>query len=177
MILSVPGATFGSVLTEIKTERLLLRRPTAEDRPALAAIESDPLTNKFNPDPPTPEKALEKVDGWLVHWAEHGFGYVAVTELDSGEVAGMTGVRRRDFHGEQVLNLGYRFSPRTWGKGYATEAAAAALEWAERELAQFPVVISVNVVNQPSLRVAERLGFTKYTEEEYDGAFSRHYRR
>jgi RimJ/RimL family protein N-acetyltransferase len=177
-ILSDPGATFGDVLTEIKTERLLLRPFTEADRQEMVAIETDPRTNRFRVNPPDEPAAHRMFDAWLAHWRDHGYGYLAVRDHHGPALLGMSGVRLRDFQGEKVLNLGYRFHPSAWGQGYAVEAASASVDWAERELAQAPVLISVNVINKPSLRVVERLGFTNYEEVTYeDGAVVRNFRR
>jgi RimJ/RimL family protein N-acetyltransferase len=176
-ILSDPRASFADVFTDIKTDRLLLRPPAEADRRAMVDIHTDPRTNRFNPAPPDVPAASAMFSDWLAHWAGHGFGYPMVTERGNPEVIGMCGVRWREFHGEKVLNLGYRFRPSAWGKGYAVEAGLAVLEWCARELPSVPVLASVSVDNKPSLRVAERLGFTEYTEEMYEGALSRHYRR
>ncbi|WP_027927242.1 GNAT family N-acetyltransferase [Amycolatopsis benzoatilytica] len=170
-------------VTEIVTERLVLRPFVEADRQAVLEIQTDPETNRFNPRPPDAATTRLTFDSWLAHWAELGYGYLAVRErgkpaaADGSDVIGMTGVRKRDFRGEKVLNLGYRFRPSAWGKGYALEAARAAVEWAEREIPEIPVLISVTVTNEPSLRVVEKLGFTKYQEDVYDGAMSRHFRR
>jgi RimJ/RimL family protein N-acetyltransferase len=176
-ILSDPPVSFAGVFTDIETGRLLLRPLHEADRQAMVDIHTDPRTNRFHPDPPDVPRASESFTSWLEHWAEHGFGYLAVTEPGGAEVLGMCGVRLREFHGEKVLNLGYRFRPSAWGKGYAVEAGRAVLGWRAREQPSLPVLASVSVANKPSLRVAERLGFTEYTEEVYEGALSRHYRR
>ncbi|MEW2507140.1 MULTISPECIES: GNAT family N-acetyltransferase [unclassified Amycolatopsis] len=176
-ILSDPAASVRGVLREIVTSRLVLHPFTEEDRAAVVAIQTDPATNRFNPDPPGTPAGDLLFDSWLAHWAEHGFGYCAVRSHGSPEVLGLTGVRLRLFRGERVLNLAYRFAPSAWGRGYAAEAAGAAVEWAERELPSLPVLISVNATNAPSLRVVDRLGFTRFEEEVYEGAVSRHFRR
>jgi hypothetical protein len=54
---------------------------------------------------------------------------------------------------------------------------AAAVEWAEREIPDVPVIASIMVSNKPSIRVAERLGFKIHTEEEFAGEPSLHLRR
>lgn len=164
------------MLTDIETARLILRPLREEDRQVMVDVHTDPRTNRFDPDPLDVAQASELVTTWLAHWAEHGFGYCAVTDRPAMEVIGLTGIRVRDFHGEKVLNLGYRFRPEAWGTGYAVEAARAILDWCARELPSMPVLASMNVANTPSIRVAERIGFTKYTEEFYGGAPSRHYR-
>lgn len=169
-------ASFYRVFTTVETERLIVRTLREEDRQAMVDIHTDPRTSVFDPDPTDAAQANELVTTWLAHWAEHGFGYGAVTKRDAPEVIGLTGVRLRDFHGEKVLNLGYRFRPEVWGKGCAAEAARGVLDWCARELPLVPVVATVNMANGPSIRVAERIGFARYTEEFYNGANSRHYR-
>lgn len=166
------------MLTEIKTERLLLHPFREADRAEMVAIETDPRTNRHRVNPPDVPAAERLFDSWLAHWREHGYGYLAVRGHEGPALLGMSGVRLRDFRGEKVLNLGYRFHPSAWGKGYAVEAASASVDWAERELAPAPVLISVNVTNKPSLRVAERLGFTKYEEAmDEEGVLVRNFRR
>jgi len=161
----------------LSTERLLLRPLRKGDKRAVLELQTDARTNLFNPRPPSPGEAVDQFEKWLRHWSEHGYGYVAITETGGDEVIGVGGVQAKEFHGEPVLNLYYRFRPGSWGKGYASEAAAAIVEWAEREVPERPLLISVSVANEPSLRVVKRLGFTNYVEEEYMGALSRHFRR
>jgi RimJ/RimL family protein N-acetyltransferase len=162
---------------DIRTPRLVLRPLAEADRANVLEIQNDPRANRFNPHPPTAGETHRKFTYWLTHWREFGFGYLAVVETGSEELIGVSGVQLRDHAGEQMLNLYYRLRPSAWGHGFASEAAAATVDWAERELPQYPVIISVAVDNTPSLRVAERLGFSRYVEADYDGALSRHYRR
>lgn len=139
-------------------------------------LHTDPRMTRFESDPPDTAKAALLVDAWLAHWTEHGYGYCAVTTRTNPDVIGLAGIRVRGFHGEGVLNLGYRFCPEVWGRGYAAEAAQAIVDWRARNLPWMPLVASVNVANERSGRVAERVGFSEYTEDYYDGAHSRHYR-
>ncbi|MDV6263920.1 GNAT family N-acetyltransferase [Rhodococcoides yunnanense] len=169
-------ASFAGVFTDIETTRLILRPLCEDDRSTMVELHTDPRTTRFQSNPPGAAQVDLLFDSWLEHWAEHGFGYCAVTTRSSSDVVGLTGIRVRDFHGEAVLNLGYRFRPEVWGRGYATEAAQAIVNFRARELPMVPMVASVNKANESSVRVAERIGFTDYTEEFYDGAPSRHYR-
>lgn len=139
-------------------------------------LHTDPRTTQFESDPPDAEQVDLLVDSWLTHWAEHGFGYCAVRTRTSPVVIGLAGIRVREFHGDVVLNLAYRFSPEVWGSGYAAEAARAIVDWRARTLPEIPLVASVNTANERSFRVAERVGFTHYREELNDGVRSRHYR-
>lgn len=175
---TVPGVTEqAGMVDEIRTERLLLRPLRESDRARSLEIQLDPRANRFTPESVTPEQAREKFTAWLTHWAHHGFGYFAIIEPETGEFLGTGGVQYRDFDGEDVLNLYYRLKPSAWGNGYATEAAAAAVDWAERSMPDNPVVISVAIGNHASIRVAERLGFTRYSQSLHHGLYSRHYRR
>ncbi|WP_218829149.1 GNAT family N-acetyltransferase [Rhodococcus sp. 05-2254-6] len=164
------------MVTDIETTRLILRPLRDEDRLAMIELHTDPRTTRFQSDSPDAAQVDLLFDSWLAHWTEHGYGYCAVSIRSSPDVIGLAGIRVRDFHGERVLNLAYRFSPEVWGRGYAGEAAKAIVDWRARTLPWVPLVASVNVANERSGRVAERIGFTQYTEEFYDGAHSRHYR-
>lgn len=177
MVIEAAGCdSFAVVFTDIETSRLILRSLREEDRPAMIKLHTDPRTTQFESDPPDAAQVGLLVDAWLAHWIEHGYGYCAVTTRASPDVIGLAGARARDFHDERVLNLGYRFCPEVWGRGYAVEAAKAVVDWRARALPWMPLVASVNVANERSGRVAERIGFTEYAEEFYDGALSRHYR-
>ncbi|WP_236794913.1 GNAT family N-acetyltransferase [Amycolatopsis sp. GM8] len=162
---------------DIRTERLLLRRLTEADRETVVRIQSDPRTNKYNPDLPDVEQSNAKFDSWLRDWRVDGFCYVLVDDLAGDDTLGIGGLQLRRFNGEDIVNLYYRFLPEAWGKGYATEMATAVIAWADREVPEYPVQISVNVTNQPSLNVAKRLGFRTYLETIYEGALTRHFRR
>ncbi|WP_431878133.1 GNAT family N-acetyltransferase [Amycolatopsis sacchari] len=162
---------------EIRTERLLLRPLTEADRAVVVRIQTDPRTNRYHPEPPDAAESDAKFDSWLEDWAAHGFGYLPVRALATGEVLGVGGLQLRTFGDEKILNVYYRFLPEAWGHGYATEMAAAVIGWADRTLPRYPVQISVNVANQPSMNVAKRLGFRTYLETLYEGALTRHLRR
>jgi len=162
---------------EIRTARLLLRPLVEADRETVIRIQTDPRTNRHHPAPPDVAESGIKFDSWLADWAELGFGYVAVIEVATDSVVGVGGVQLREWGGEKILNLYYRFVPEVWGRGYATEMARAVVSWADRTLPQHPVQISVNIDNEPSLRVAKRLGFDTYAEAPFEGALTRHFRR
>ncbi|MBB2936189.1 RimJ/RimL family protein N-acetyltransferase [Amycolatopsis bartoniae] len=164
------------MFSEIRTERLLLRRLTEADRADVVRIQTDPRTNVHHPRPPDEEESDAKFDSWLDDWATHGFGYLPVRAL-SGQVLGVGGLQLRVFGAEEVLNLYYRFLPEAWGRGYATEMAEAVIAWAEEAVPEYPVQISVSVTNQPSLNVAKRLGFATFAETLHEGAITRHFRR
>ncbi len=152
-----------------RTDRVLLRPPTASDLDAAFEIHGDPATNRYNPAGPHRDVARSEAQlaEWLEHWGEHGFGYWAVEE--AGEVVGFSGVRHSVVEGEQVLNLYYRYRPSAWGRGFAREVAREAVAFAAEQLPDLPVVAITTPDNEPSLRVAERSGFVRAETIEHEG--------
>jgi|GEM_PF-556744 len=142
----------------ISTPRLRLREFAAHDAAALAALNSDPevLRHVLHPEP----WSLAKAQQWLAEddtYERYGFGRWAVTEKDSDELIGHCGLKYRPE--QKHVDLGYRFAAKHWGKGYATEAARACLEYGFRELGLRRIVASYIPGNAASLHVLEKLGF------------------
>jgi RimJ/RimL family protein N-acetyltransferase len=147
-------------MTEIRTERLLLRRVDPDDLPVVVEIQGDPATSRYRAKgPTTPDESATMLATWLVDWATHGIGYWAVHEQESGAVVGIGGVRLHVLDGQQALNLYYRFRPAVWGRGYATEMTTATVSWAKRVRPELPVVIVTRENNKEAVRVAEKAGF------------------
>lgn len=89
------------------------------------------------------------VTRWRGHWERFGFGNCSVFEEKTGRLVGNCGLRWMTIRGDRVLNLMYRFHPSTWGQGYATEAAAAQLQWALEQLPSELVVARVGPMIWP----------------------------
>jgi [ribosomal protein S5]-alanine N-acetyltransferase len=146
---------------EIRTERLLLREISeADDWPAVLAYHNDPRYARFNDREAETEddvrRFLHRITEW--HAPEHrGFYNLAVTLRETGEMIGIAGVRQRD-PAQPRGDMGYELSPEHWGRGYATEAARALLDFAFRELRLHRVTAHCLAENTPSVRVLERLG-------------------
>ncbi|MFG0216983.1 GNAT family N-acetyltransferase, partial [Brevibacillus porteri] len=103
------------------------------------------------------------------------FGFFVV-ELN-GTTIGMITLDRRDPERKGHIRpeggereLGYMFLPQAWGRGYATEACAAALDWFADVHPGEPVVLSTQTANEASMRVAAKLGFTEVERFEDYGA-------
>ncbi|MCP2261032.1 Protein N-acetyltransferase, RimJ/RimL family [Streptoalloteichus tenebrarius] len=155
---------------EIRTERLVLRRLVDADLPAMIEVHGDAETNRHNPTgPPTLEEIRENLAAWQRDWVEHGIGYWAIEDAGTGEVLGFGGLRQFDFDGRPELNLYYRFRPTAWGRGYATEMARAAVDWAHAARPEQTVVIRTATTNAAAVRVAERLGFTLLGTRDLEG--------
>jgi RimJ/RimL family protein N-acetyltransferase len=155
----------------IRTERLLLRESAAHDRAAFIELLSCPEVHTYLGGP-QPRNDLER-RAPAVPGRRPG---VFVVDLD-GAMIGVVQFDRRDAErpghvrpqaGE--LELGYQFLPTAWGRGYAAEACAAALDWITGALPGEPVVLCTQTANAASMRLAARLGFTEADRFEEYGA-------
>lgn len=155
-----------AAFTPIETARLLLRAAEPGDGDASFAIHGDPEINRFNPSGATAsrEAATAQLQGWVLEWRVHGFGFWAVRQAGAETVIGFGGLTRRMFRGTPVLNTYYRFAPSAWGQGYATEMAQAALALAGRWLPELPVIVRTRPGNLAAQRVAGKLGLVRAPE-------------
>ena len=143
----------------LRTPRLKLSAPTDTDIDAIFAIHSDARTYEHRPDlaMQTREEATELARAWQANWRERQLGYYVVSTLD-GTTIGFAGVRHSEEADEEVLNLYYRFAPDSQGKGYAKEAAGAAIASARERFPQLPVVAIIDPTNEASIALALKLG-------------------
>jgi RimJ/RimL family protein N-acetyltransferase len=140
----------------LRTARLLLRPYRPDDFEAFAAMQADAEVMRYITavqDRPTAFRAFCANIG---HWAVRGFGPWAVEEVATGKLVGHVGLVR--WEGRPAMEVGYAVYRSAWGKGYASEAAAASLSWAHEVLGARGVVGVIHPANAPSIRVAERLG-------------------
>jgi RimJ/RimL family protein N-acetyltransferase len=145
---------------ELLTPRLRLRCWHPEDEAPMAAINRNrDVTRYLNR--PIDERSVEMFFGQVLeHWNRHGFGPWAVERLDGGGCVGFVGVAYPGFLPAVAHRpeLGWRLAADTWGRGYATEAAAAARDDALSRL-ELPSLISIiHPDNVRSQRVAAKLG-------------------
>ena len=152
---------------EWQTRRLLARKPTPEDRASYHAHFTSPAVEEWLRPPPLPPftaQALDElVEGDCTHWEDHGFGPWTLIEKETGAFAGRGGLAWTSVEGVAEIELPWSIEPRLHGRGLATEAAAAAIEWA-RELDFEQVVALILPANAASQRVAERAGFSREAE-------------
>lgn len=156
--------------SEIRTDRLLLRRPIEADAPFVLALHSDPSAIAHNPADVLTDlaDAHARLAAWSEHWKQ-GLGYWIVEETALSRPIGVCGVKAVDLHGRPSWNLLYRFLPEAWGRGYASEAARASIQAAARVDASRPVVARIRPANSASSRVSEAIGLVRRPDLDLDG--------
>jgi RimJ/RimL family protein N-acetyltransferase len=159
-----------SLPRELRTDRLLLRRWRLEDREPLARMNADPRVMEFFPQVLTREESDAIADRIEAHFAQHGFGLWAVEIPGSVPFAGFIGlsIPRFEAHFTPCLEIGWRLAAETWNRGYATEAARAALDFAFIHLGRDEVVSFTVPANVRSRRVMEKLGMTRNPADDFD---------
>ncbi|MEZ5985261.1 MAG: GNAT family N-acetyltransferase [Hyphomonas sp.] len=163
-------------MTELeKYGSLVLREPGMGDLDRHFEIYGDLRANKHNPAGPlaSPKDSRRMLQAWKDHWWKYGFGNWAVSTGDEPEdVIGFGGLSHRIINGKERINLGFRFAPEAWGKGYATQLGEAALHVAFDQLGLEAVHAFVRPGNLPSIRVLERLNMhqTETMEDVPDAA-------
>jgi RimJ/RimL family protein N-acetyltransferase len=141
----------------IETTRLVLRPLTVGDVDRFVALHADPRVNRFVGSY-TPETALARLEQVERQWAERGHGLFAAELKETGEFLGRVGPQYWEQFDE--VELAWTLRAEAWGRGYATEAAQAALDWAFATLPVDYLTAMIDPANTASQRVAARLGFT-----------------
>ena len=146
----------------ITTDRLLLRRWSAQDVEPFAAICSDPEVMRHIGTGATlsAAQAGASIDRFERAWDENGYGLFAVDLRESGRMIGFAGLSQPDFLPEimPAVELGWRFARESWGNGYATEAARAALEFALGDRGIEAIVSIFQRENRASAGIVRKLG-------------------
>jgi len=143
--------------TIVETERLRLRPYRPDDAEALYAVFADPYARRFYPR----MSEREKIDDWIAwnlqHYEEFGFGLWAAEPRHDPRLIGDCGLTYQEVEGEQRLEIGYHIHAAERGRGYATEAALAVLNYAQRTLGAEFVCSIVDPANAASRAVAGRV--------------------
>ncbi|MFF8398987.1 GNAT family N-acetyltransferase [Streptomyces sp. NPDC016172] len=151
---------------ERRTERLWLRQWREADLDPLAEMDADPDVMRYIGDgsPGTRERTAAALARVRATWDERGYGLFAAEETATGELVGWVGLAVPAFLPEimPAVEIGWRLRRRSWGRGYATEAAREVLAFAfdEGEADLDRVVSICHVDNHASIRVMTKLGMT-----------------
>jgi len=166
----------------IETARLRVQGPRKEDFAAFAAMWARPeVTKEISGEPLPPEESWRRLLRNAGLWPVCGYGYWHVFERESGAFVGQVGFA--DFQRELtppltgMPEIGWAISPDYQGKGYATEAALGAIQWGDKVLSAERMSCIIGVNNAPSIRIAEKCGFSFATTTEYHGSVIKIYHR
>src|SRR5579862_3811563 len=153
----------------MQTDRLVMRRWRDTDRDAYAAMNADPEVMRYFPATLGRAASDASIDRIEALFALQGFGLWALEVTETGEFIGFTGLNPmpEGVPGAGGMEVGWRLAVAAWGRGYATEAARAALHVGFGGLDLSEVWSMTAVTNAPSRRVMERLGMTPYREFEH----------
>lgn len=155
----------------IETARLFLRIWSLDDVEAAYEIYRDPEVMRFigNGAPIHDiEETRRRVQRRIDHQERHGFGFWAMIEKASGQLVGACGLKHLEDNGPEI-EVGYHLARAVWGRGYATEAARASLDYGFRWLALDRIVGVVHPANRASQRVLEKIGMTLEGTGHYYG--------
>jgi RimJ/RimL family protein N-acetyltransferase len=140
----------------IETERLVLRPLQLADFDAFAEFARDPYAARFLGGPQARSVAWRSFMTMAGAWHLQGISMFSVLLRTSGEWIGRVGPWYPD--GWPGTEVAWGILPRYWGKGYATEAAAASMDWAFDTLGWEDVIHTIDPRNEASIQVARKLG-------------------
>ena len=156
----------------LESERLVMRRLTADDDELLVDLDADPEVVRYlRPHRGTTlelvrETVLPKILGYYEKWIERGAW--ATHERATGVFIGWF-MSRPDHDPPHELELGYRLRRAAWGKGYATEMSRVILTHAFEVLGAPRVIAYAETENEASWRVMEKIGMRREREHEIEG--------
>ena len=140
----------------LETERLRLRPLELVDEDALFAVLGDAVAMQWYPQALTREETRGWIERNRARFAEFGGGLFAM-EL-RGELIGDCGPTYHEIEGRQELEVGYHVRRDLWGRGFATEAARAVMEFAFARWKPYRLISLIRPENLQSRRVAEKNG-------------------
>lgn len=143
---------------KIETERLILRRMTEDDIPALKEILQDEEVMYAYEHAFSDEEVFQWYKKQINRYNENGFGLLAAVLKSSGKMIGQCGITYQNIGTKQVPEIGYLFQKEYWHCGFATEAAKACKKYAFDNLGFTEIYSIIRDNNIPSQKVAERNG-------------------
>lgn len=155
---------------DLTTRRLVLRRWRASDREPFAALNADPEVMRYFPALLTRAESDALIERAERHFDAHGFGPWAVEVIGGPVFIGFVGLSYVPFEAPftPAVEVGWRLSRAAWGRGYAAEAASAALAYGFSTLRRDEIVSFTVPANLPSRRVMERIGMTRDAAGDFE---------
>src|SRR4051812_26727303 len=157
-------------MTELRTSRLLLRQWRDSDLEPFAAMGADPEVMRFFPRTLTREESDDLAARSHAHIEQHGFGPWALEVVDGPPFIGFVGLAVPGFKAYKSpgVNVSWRLARPHWGRGSASEAARAALQFGFYTLRLEEVRAWAALANEASLRLLTRLGMSRDPALDFD---------
>jgi RimJ/RimL family protein N-acetyltransferase len=148
----------------LETPRLILEPLEARHEADVGRLFADEASLwDFRASRLTPPSGGEAIARNVERYARDGFGHCAVRCKDDGAFVGLAGLIVQSIDDAEELEVGYRLLSRFWKRGFATEAARAWIEHGFRVTSRARIIAIIRTDNDPSIRVATRLGMTLAT--------------
>jgi RimJ/RimL family protein N-acetyltransferase len=144
-------------VTVVETERLVLREFDPADVPALQQVFADPYARQFYASLTEREAARAWIDNNIERYRRDGHGLWAACLRETGEMIGDCGLVVLQIEGRARVEVGYHVRADWRGRGLASEAASACMEFGFRDLLVSELVSMVHPANEASRVVASRL--------------------
>ena len=151
------------------TDRLRFREYTPEDLDLVSDLFSDDQARRFYPTMDEEDRQRSWIEWNLANYLDHGFGLWVVELLDGAATLGDCGLTFQDVAGKEMVEVGYHLVEEHRGRGYATEAAAACLDYAFEVVRVETVCSIVDPLNEPSISVATRIHDQRTSFIDSDG--------
>lgn len=157
-------------VTDLRTERLVLRQWRQADLEPFAALNADREVMRHFPASLAREQSLALAGSQRELIERRGWGLWAVELVDRAEFIGFVGLAETSFdaHFTPAVEVGWRLAREHWGHGHATEGARAAIAFGFAELGLREVVSFTTASNGRSRRVMDRLGMTHNEADDFD---------
>lgn len=158
----------------IETERLILREMIPSDDAGMFELDSNPEVHRFLGKKPVQhiEESRLMIQNLRKQYAENGIGRWAVILKETNEFIGWSGIKlitdSINSH-QNFYEIGYRFIPKYWGKGYATEAGLAFVDFAFNEIKADALYAYADSSNVDSRHILEKIGMRYVNSFEYEG--------
>ena len=159
----------------LETDRLLLRELVPDDLEPLHEVLGDPETMRYYPHPFSRDETAEWIARNRERYAKDGFGLWAMVLKETGVVVGDAGLTVQEVDGEELVEVGWHVHRGHQGRGLATEAGRASVGHGFREIGLDRIISLIRPENEPSWRVAEKLGMRVWKETDRAGLRHRVY--